>query len=72
MPVDDARYRELVDTVRRIRHDAISPITSALGHVQLLMEEPAAQAAVVQESLKLVESEMQRLVVILARLTELR
>lgn len=69
---DDARYRELIDTVRRIRHDAISPITAALGHVQLLMEEPAAQDAEVQESLKLVETEMQRLVDILGRLTELR
>lgn len=70
--MDDPRYREMVDTVRRIRHDAISPITSALGHVQLLMEEPAAQAAEVQESLKLVETEIQRLLGILARLGELR
>jgi hypothetical protein len=70
--MDDPRYREMVDTVRRIRHDAISPITSVLGHVQLLMEEPAAQAAEVQETLKLVETQMQRLVAILARLSELR
>jgi hypothetical protein len=70
--MDDPRYVELVTTVRKIRHDAISPITAALGHVQLLLEEPAAQAAEVQESLKLVEGEMQRLVEILARLAELR
>jgi hypothetical protein len=70
--MNDARYVELVTTVRKIRHDAISPITAALGHVQLLLEEPAAQAAEVQESLKLVEAEMQRLVQILARLAELR
>jgi hypothetical protein len=70
--MDDPRYVELVTAVRKIRHDAISPITAALGHVQLLLEEPAAQAAEVQESLKLVEAEMQRLVNILARLTELR
>jgi DNA-directed RNA polymerase specialized sigma24 family protein len=70
--MDDPRYHEMVDTVRRIRHDAISPITSVLGHVQLLMEEPAAQAAEVQETLMLVETELQRLVAILARLSELR
>jgi hypothetical protein len=70
--MEDPRYGELVTMVRRIRHDAISPITAALGHVQLLLEEPAAQAAEVQESLKLVESEMQRLVEILGRLAELR
>lgn len=70
--MDDPQYRAMVDTVRKIRHDAISPITSALGHVQLLMEEPAAQAAEVQESLRLVETEMQRLLGILARLSELR
>jgi hypothetical protein len=69
--MEDARYVEMVNTVRRIRHDAISPITAALGHVQLLMDEPAAQAAEVQESLKLVETEMHRLVDILARLSEL-
>jgi hypothetical protein len=70
--MDDPRCVELVTTVRKIRHDAISPITAALGHVQLLLEEPAAQAAEVQESLKLVEGEMQRLVEILARLAELQ
>jgi signal transduction histidine kinase len=70
--MDDPRFSELVAAVRTIRHDAIGPITAALGHVQLLMEEPAAQAAEVQESLKLVESELQRLVEILGRLAELR
>ncbi len=70
--MDDARYREIVDLVRKIRHDANSPITAALGHVQLLLEEPAAQDAEVQESLKLVESEMKRLIGILARLQAVR
>ena len=41
--MDEARCREMVELVRRTRHDANSPITAALGHTQLLLEEPAAQ-----------------------------
>ncbi len=70
--MDEGRFREVVDLVRRTRHDANSPITAALGHVQLLIEEPAAQDPEVQESLKLVESELRRLIGILARLQEVR
>ena len=70
--MEDARYRDMVDRVRRIRHDANSPITAALGHVQLLLDEPAAQDAEVQESLRVVEGELKRLIDILAGLKELR
>ena len=70
--MDDARYEEMVDRVRKIRHDANSPITAALGHVQLLLEEPAAQDPEVQESLRVVEGEIKRLIDILAGLKELR
>lgn len=70
--MDDARYQELVELVRKTRHDANSPITAALGHVQLLFEEPAAQDAEVQESLKVVEGEIKRLIEILGRLKEVR
>lgn len=70
--MDDARYREMVELVRTTRHDANSPITAALGHVQLLIEEPAAQDEEVQESLKLVERELKRLIGILDRLKDIR
>lgn len=70
--MDDARHKEMVDLVRKTRHDANSPITAALGHVQLLLDEPAAQDDEVQESLKLVESELKRLMDILARLKEVK
>lgn len=70
--MDDARYDELVARVRKIRHDASSPITAALGHVQLLLEEPAAQDPEVQESLRVVEGEIKRLIDILAGLKEPR
>jgi signal transduction histidine kinase len=68
--MEDTR-RELVELVRQVRHDANSPITAAIGHVQLLMEEPAAQAPEVLESLKVVESELRRLIHILGRLREI-
>lgn len=70
--MDDARCREMVELVRTIRHDANSPLTAVLGHVQLLLEEPAAQDAEVQESLKVVETEVQRLIGILSGLKEVK
>ncbi len=70
--MDETSCREMVELVRKTRHDVASPITAALGHVQLLMEEPAAQDAEVQESLKLVESEIRRLIDILGRLKDVR
>ena len=70
--MDDARCKEMVELVRKTRHDANSPITAALGHVQLLLDEPGAQDEEVQESLKLVESELKRLMDILAALKEVK
>jgi signal transduction histidine kinase len=70
--MDDARCREMVELVRRIRHDANSPITAALGHVQLLLEDPAAQHPDVLESLQLVEKEIKRLLAVLGRLKEVK
>lgn len=70
--MDEGRCREMVELVRTIRHDANSPLTAVLGHVQLLLDEPAAQDAEVQESLKVVESEVQRLIKILGELKAVR
>jgi signal transduction histidine kinase len=70
--MDEARCREMVETVRTIRHDANSPITAALGHVQLLLEEPAVQDEEVRDSLKVVERELQRLIGILGGLRDIR
>lgn len=70
--MDETRFKAMVELVRTTRHDANSPITAALGHVQLLLDEPAAQDAEVQESLKLVESELKRLIDILAALKEVK
>lgn len=70
--MDEARCREIVDLVREVRHDAGSPITAALGHAQLLLDEPAAQDDEVQDSLRLIVEELRRLTEILARLKEAR
>lgn len=66
------RLSEIVELVRRVRHDANNPITAALGHVQLLLEEPAAQHPDVRESLMVVESELRRLIEIMRGLNEVR
>ena len=66
------RLNQLVDLVRRVRHDANNPITAALGHVQLLLEEPAGQDPDVREILVVVESELRRLIQIVRRLDDVR
>ncbi len=66
--MDEARFKTMVELVRRTRHDANSPLTAALGHVQLLLDEPAAQDDEVQESLKVVEEQLKRLSDIVGRL----
>lgn len=66
------RLQEFVDIVRRVRHDANNPITAALGHVQLLLEDPNVTDPEVIESLKIVEGELRRLIDILRRLNAIR
>jgi signal transduction histidine kinase len=66
------RIQEFVDIVRRVRHDANNPITAALGHVQLLLEDPNVRDAEVRESLTIIEGELRRLIDILRRLGEIK
>lgn len=70
--MDDQRYREMVELVRRVRHDANNPITAALGHVQLLLDDTSAPEEELRESLQIVESELRRLIEVLKRLQEIR
>jgi signal transduction histidine kinase len=72
MVMESDRLQNFVDIVRRVRHDANNPITAALGHVQLLLEDPAVKDDEVRESLRIVESELRRLIDILRRLNEIR
>lgn len=70
--MSNERLAEIVQLVRRVRHDANNPITAALGHVQLLLDDPAVSDPDVVESLRVVESELRRLIDILRRLGEVK
>lgn len=70
--MDAEGYREVVNLVRRVRHDASNPLTAALGNVQLLLEDPAVTDAATREALEVVESELRRLAEILKRLNEVK
>lgn len=70
--MSDDQIRQFVDHVRKVRHDANNPITAALGHVQLLLEDPNVRDPDVVESLRIVESELRRLTEILKRLGDIK
>ena len=66
-----SELENVVALVQRIRHDANNPLTAALGHVQLLLEEPAVVAnEEFRTSLLTVEQELRRLTQILRKLGE--
>lgn len=64
--------QQMVDLVRRIRHDANNPLTAALGHVQLLLDDPTVSDPEARESLQIIESELRRLTEILRQLNEIK
>ena len=70
--MSEERLNEFVQLVRRVRHDANNPLTAALGHVQLLLDDPAVSDPEVVDSLKVVESELRRLTDILRQLNEIK
>ncbi len=70
--MDAAGYREVVELVRRVRHDASNPLTAALGNTQLLLEDPAVTDPAVREAREVVESELRRLAEILKKLNDVR
>lgn len=69
--MDDARWAEVLQAIRRVRHDANNPLTAALGHVQLLLDDPSVTDPQVRETLDVVVSELRRLADILRRLNDL-
>jgi signal transduction histidine kinase len=68
--MSDDQLSDLLTLVRRVRHDANSPITAALGHVQLLLDDPEVRDEEVRASLLVIESELRRLIAVLRRLGE--
>jgi len=63
---------EIIELIRRIRHDANNPLTAALGHVQLLLDDPVIADEDARESLRIIESELRRLTEILRKLNEIK
>ena len=70
--MSEERLAQFVQLVRKVRHDANNPITAALGHVQLLLDDPAVTDPEVIDSLKIVESELRRLTDILRQLNDIK
>ena len=70
--MSDDQLTRFIELVRRVRHDANNPITAALGHVQLLLDDPAVPEGDVRESLRIVESELRRLTEILRQLNAVK
>jgi signal transduction histidine kinase len=64
--------KEVAALVRRVRHDANNPLTAALGHVQLLLDDSSIQDVEARESLRVIESELRRLTEILRKLNEIK
>ena len=64
--------KSAIERLRRIRHDANSPLTVALGHIQLLIDEPVGIPTEAHESMIVVESELRRLIEILRGLDAVR
>jgi signal transduction histidine kinase len=69
---ESTRINEIVELVRRVRHDANNPITAALGHVQLLIDDPSVTDAEVRDTLRIIEGELRRLIGILRQLGDVR
>jgi signal transduction histidine kinase len=70
--MSDERFNQFLQLIRRVRHDANNPLTAALGHVQLLLDDPAVSDPEVIDSLKVVEGELHRLTEILRQLNEIQ
>lgn len=70
--MDEDRFGEVVQLVRAIRHDMNNPLAAALGHVQLLLEDPEVGEGEVREVLEVVEGELRRLVDVVRRLDQVQ
>jgi signal transduction histidine kinase len=70
--MDEDRFDQIVQLVRTIRHDMNNPLGAALGHVQLLLEDPALGEGEVREVLEVVETELRRLVEVVRRLDRIQ
>lgn len=68
----DEATRGMYELVREVRHDLNGPLTSALGNVQLLLEDPAITDPEMRETLQDIEADLRRLTGMIRRLAEIR
>lgn len=66
------RLHDFAQIVREVRHDMNGPLTSVLGNVQLLLEDPAVTDTDVRETLTEIESDIRRLAAMIRRLSEVQ
>lgn len=66
------RWVEYLGIVREVRHDMNGPLTSVLGNVQLLLEDPAVTDPAIRETLREIETDVRRLSAMVRRLSEIR
>jgi len=71
-PDADMDLHGIVELVRGVRHDLNGPLTSALGNVQLLLEDPAIVDADVREALGDIEADLRRLASMIRRLSDVK
>ena len=72
MTTMDERTRRMYELVREVRHDLNSPLTSAFGNVQLLLEDPAVTDPETRETLRDIEADLRRLAGMIRRLSEIQ
>ncbi|HUF11647.1 MAG TPA: histidine kinase dimerization/phospho-acceptor domain-containing protein [Longimicrobiales bacterium] len=71
-PETTDRLREILELVREVRHDMNGPLTSVLGNVQLLLEDPAVTDADTRETLRDIQTDVRRLAGMIRRLSEVQ
>ena len=69
--MDDAT-RAMFDIVREVRHDLNGPLTSVLGNVQMLLEDPNVTDPEMRETLREIEADVRRLAGMIRRLSDVR
>ena len=68
----DDTTRQMYDIVREVRHDLNGPLTSALGNVQMLLDDDTLGDGEARASLREVEADLRRLATMIRRLAEVR
>lgn len=66
----DDTTRRMYEIVREVRHDLNGPLTSALGNVQMMLDDAALRDGDTRAALEEVEADLRRLAGMVRRLGE--